>query len=133
MVCEIASSPGSEAGVLAMTNHDFMEGNNFETNKPVVDKETVINGIRIKRNYIYKQDKVRFVELVNEYMETLRRKYPDCEDYPLYQILFGSSPKKEYLEEGYEKFDFPGDDSVLAFLEKTAAKLEKEKTPDETN
>lgn len=67
----------------------------------------------IKR--LLKGSDAAYGELVDRAL-LLKEQYPDAQGYRLFHILLGSTPP-----EGTKNIDFPGEDSVLAFLEKLAA------------
>jgi hypothetical protein len=58
-----------------------------------------------------------FVGEAMEYGMTLMQKYPDIQEYSLFHLLNGSTPP-----EGTAKIDLPGEDSILAFMEREAQK-----------
>lgn len=45
--------------------------------------------------------------------ERIRSKYPDYDSYFLYQVLIGGTPDEKMIQK-----DFPGEDSIAAFIEK---------------
>lgn len=93
----------------------------LETNS----EEEIINGVKVKKAFLLNQYDEQFHDLIVDYARNIRNKYPDdYKEYILYQILISSTPG----EEGCPKFDFPGEDSVLVFLDKASAGLEKAKT-----
>lgn len=49
---------------------------------------------------------------LTEFSDKLREHYPNFEDYRLWHLLVGSTPKSEKF-----LFDFPGEDSVQTFIE----------------
>jgi len=59
--------------------------------------------------------------MIVEKVKELRLKYSDYESYHAYHILVGSSLLNEC-----PNFDFPGEDSIEAFLDKAEQKLSEE-------
>jgi hypothetical protein len=85
----------------------------------LINENSIVGDVVEQRNLLYKQGVVMAAGLIGKYVNILREKYPDYEDFRLYHALVGSGVGKEC-----SKFDFPGDDSISVFLEKALNGLE---------
>jgi hypothetical protein len=61
------------------------------------------------------EQKMKTVEHIADYADRLRAKYPDPTAYRLFHILGFSTPDPSI---SFTNFDFPGEDSVQAFIER---------------
>ncbi len=81
------------------------DSENLEKSQEQID----LKQLKEKLSNIYedldKYDKLR------KFIEKLRVKYEDCQDYQLYHFLIGSTPDREL-----SKIDFPGGDSIEKFI-----------------
>ena len=100
-----------------MNTSEFGEANkNTETFES--EKETKL--IRLKEivDRLYGIEDYSGLNMIVRKSEDIRSKYPDYQDYRLYHLAAGSTPKSEC-----PKFDFPGEDSIELFLEEAESKL----------
>ena len=95
-----------------------MEGENLEKQDKLIDKRAIINEIMRQRNLMYKHDMDGYLDRMNAFAKSLCEQFSNCEAYPLYHVMGGSSPKEEHLRPEYELFDFPGD-LVAKFMQET--------------
>ncbi|MFA6428050.1 MAG: hypothetical protein WCW02_00700 [Candidatus Buchananbacteria bacterium] len=56
------------------------------------------------------QDILAVTKVICDFVEKLREKYPNHQDYKLYHLLVGGSAKGT-------QFDFPDEDSIAKFIE----------------
>ena len=68
-------------------------------------RKEVINHIGMEHFYI---------ELLPPFADQLRQNHPDCGKYRIYHDLVGGTPREG---DGIIEEDFPGEDSVVKFLE----------------
>lgn len=86
------------------------------------EREAILEYVRGLLSQVYR-DRQRLSaahESILAQAQFLRQKYPDYEAYRMYHLLIQSSPHEERL-----KFlDFPGEDSVVKYLESLAKEYE---------
>ena len=84
------------------------------------ENEEVLRSLKEKWSALSKiEDILSFHDRVFGKAKELRDKYPDYEDYKLYHLLIGSTVYDR------SKFDFPGEDSIIKFLEDKISDLTK--------
>ena len=77
--------------------------------------------ITIKERWVAARDRLGSAAFMDRYVafaEHLKETYPDAAHYRAYHALIGSTLRPE--ETGIIETDFPGDDSVVKFLESLA-------------
>ena len=103
-----------------------MEKEKFSVN----NEELIVKEVRAKVLSLYNLDMDQAGQLIEKQRDYYEGKYQNYNNFILYHAMLLSNQPADMQD---KIFDFPGEDSVLIFLEKTANELEKNKTPDGTD
>lgn len=79
------------------------------------NQEVIVEAVKQKKLFLFGLGEDMAIEANNricDITDKLEDKYPDAEEYRLYHVLAGSSPRGDC-----PKFDFPGDDSIVKTVE----------------
>ncbi|MDP2709226.1 MAG: hypothetical protein Q8O93_04255 [bacterium] len=94
-----------------------MEKEKFE-NQKLIEEQAVFDSIQKKKNELFGNKGLDEIKEMNtkiiNYSKLLERNYPDFKQYYLLHALIGGS--REDLKY-CDKFDFPGEDSVVKFMD----------------
>ncbi len=77
-------------------------------------REVVLEELRLLVKNFYKSEKIDDYEKMVEFGRGLRQKYSDVENYELFHLLIGSSPKTG--DNAPTEFDLKGEDSIEKFI-----------------
>ncbi len=83
----------------------------YMSQEGIPNNEDVKAELAEKKSLVYKD--MEKYELLVEFANQLKVKYPDYLDYDLFHFLVGSTPVPDKMP---TKFDFPGEDSIEFFL-----------------
>lgn len=82
------------------------------------NQEALISYCNELKTKAYKRGE-QFHDEMADFANQLLAKYPDAREYRMFHVLISSTPRKN---EVFQKFDFPGEDSIAKFLEEEAGK-----------
>ncbi len=93
-------------------NLENIDEKNLETEKINILKTKISNFLHILCSKKDVAGLDEFLQRQTEFVDNLKKKYPDCEKYRFYHLFVGSTPWEDC-----PKFDFPGEDSIEKFIE----------------
>lgn len=88
------------------------------------DWQERLASLREKLIRLYQHDQFAIHDHIIEFHDRLKKRYPDFPDYKLYHLVSMSTTKKEP-----SYFDFPGEDSIEAFIHREYSTLPRASSP----